>query len=187
MRKLEQRSRPDAARGVPSRCSPDIDLRSLFSWAPTCRRRRISPASCAALLLTLSACTQIEQGIEPYLIRDWAEVWFGLSLFLWLGLGLLVVVSLLWHALSKWNLGDGSPRTRPAFYTLVVSAILCPVAFALMNFLWDGPIPPEQRLWNSIGWAIGSVIGAVAAWQVGKRLAAGQYRKKFPLRKREDA
>jgi hypothetical protein len=185
--KLEQRTRHDAARGFPSPCSIGTDLRSLVSWVPTCSRRRVSPAVSAALLLTLSACTQIERRVEPYLIRDWAEFWFGISLFLWLGLGLPIVTGLLWRALSKWNLADGGPRTRPAFYTLVVSAVLCPVAFMFMNFLWDGPIPPEQRLWNSLGWAIGSAVGAIVAWQGGKWLIARQYRKRFPVRTRENS
>ena len=187
MARFRQQVRSDAALELTPACSMGSGPCNLTLIKRFSHRRPVSLPLGSALLLSLSACAPIEQRIEPYLIRDWAEIWFGISFLLWLGLGLLMVRGLLWHALSKWNLAGGVPRTRPAFYILVASAILCPVAFALMNFLWDGPIPPEQRFWNSVGWAVGSAVGAIGAWQGGKRLVAQQYRKKFPVRTRENS
>lgn len=187
MRKLEQRSRPDAAPGLPEYCSPGANPRPSVTRVPVFRRRRVSPALGTAFLLTLSACARLEQSIEPYLIREWAEVWFGVSLILWMVFGLLIVGGLWWRALAKWDLAEGGPKRRPVLSTLIVSAILCTVAFPLMNFLWDGPIPPEQRVWNSVGWVIGSVLGAIGAWHVGKRLAAWRFQRRFPSSMRENA
>ena len=65
---------------------------------------------------------------------------------------------------------------------LIILVAVCALAFILYNYFGSSlPIPPEQRLENSIACVIGSSLGAIGGYQGGQRFAARQYQKRFPV------
>ena len=100
-----------------------------------------------------------------------------------------VIVSKLRHwawyeSLENWEYPDSlaaSERWWMRWWVPIVSVLVISGAFAWYVF-YGNPIPsPPDRQWQNLGaWILGSGIGTAGGFFAGKKLAALQFKKKYP-------
>lgn len=156
-------------------------MRPIRRRSPRTRSAWARALLCAPAALA-SGCTTINET----LVQALQVVWFFVSLLL---AGLIVGA---WRR-KAWRraLQDFEPPVPPKpgatwwlkgwTPLLVVGAVF--VGFALYNFSWN-PLPssPEQQWLNAGTWLVGSVLGALAGWFVGRAVAAWDFRRRYPGR-----
>lgn len=148
------------------------------------RGPRIGTPARAAHLCAVTALTSGCTTIDETLVQPLQGVWFIVSLLL---TGVIVGMwrRTAWRtALQRFE--PPIPPTPGATWWLkgwtpflVVGAVF--VGFALYNFSGN-PLPssPGQQWWNAGAWLIGSVVGAVVGWFVGREVAGWEFRRRYP-------
>ena len=117
--------------------------------------------------------------LDPILIDDRVNVWLGLSLVV-VGFGGGFGIFLSYRRrLQNWNLEESHTAPDPSRdrNVLIGVAVAAAVLFALYNWFSDIGIPPDQQTANILGWCGGSLVGGVAAYIGGRRMAFNRYRK----------
>lgn len=149
--------------------------------------RTRSPKTGTATRILLCALATLTSGcstINETLVQALQWIWLGVSVLL----AGLIVGGLRWLAWyealkawehpaapkpgTKWWLGGWTPL-------LVVVGVF--VWFAAYNFSLN-PLPssPEQQWWNAGTWFLGSLIGVLAGWFVGREGARWRFKKAYP-------
>ncbi len=146
-----------------------------------------SPRTGTAARILLCALAALASGcatINETLVQALQWIWLGVSVVL---AGLIVggLRWLAWHgALKAWE-HPAAPKPGTKWWLKGWTPLLVVVGifgwFAVYNFSLN-PLPssPEQQWWNAGTWFLGSLIGALVGWFVGREGARWQFKKAYP-------
>ncbi|MDE2973583.1 MAG: hypothetical protein OXU64_02505 [Gemmatimonadota bacterium] len=145
--------------------------------------RTRSPQSGTAARILLCALPALTSGcsfVNETLVQALSMIWLVVSVLL----AGLIVGGLRWlawsEALKAWEHPDPPKPVTKAWTPILIVVVVFGV-FALYNFSLN-PLPssPEQQWWNAGMWFLGSLIGALAGWFVGREGARRWFERAYP-------